>query len=41
MSVQEFDADSYITTRGCILGRVASEVAERAFAGERIAVVHA
>ncbi len=41
MSIQEFDADTYIDTRGCILGRVASEVAERALDGERIAVVNA
>lgn len=41
MSIQEFDADTIIDTRGCILGRVASEVAERALDGERIAIVNA
>lgn len=37
----EFDPDVIIDARGCILGRVASSVAERALNGERIAVVNA
>jgi large subunit ribosomal protein L13 len=41
MSVAEFDADVVVDARDCILGRVASKVAERALEGERIAVVNA
>ena len=41
MSVAEFDADLVVDGRGAILGRVASQVAERALDGERIAVVNA
>ncbi|PSP34024.1 50S ribosomal protein L13 [Halobacteriales archaeon QH_10_67_22] len=41
MSVAEFDADTVVDARDCILGRVASQVAERAIDGERIAVVNA
>ncbi len=41
MSVAEFDADVVIDARDCILGRVASIVADRALDGERIAVVNA
>ena len=41
MSVAEFDADLVVDSRDAILGRVASEVAQRALAGERIAVVNA
>jgi large subunit ribosomal protein L13 len=41
MSLAEFDADLVVDARDCILGRVASEVAERALDGERIAVVNA
>lgn len=41
MSLAEFEADLVVDARDCILGRVASEVAERALAGERIAVVNA
>jgi large subunit ribosomal protein L13 len=41
MSVAEFDADLVVDARDAILGRVASEVAQRALAGERIAVVNA
>lgn len=37
----EFDADVVVQARDCILGRVASEVAQRALAGERVAVVNA
>jgi len=41
MSIAEFDADVVIDARDCILGRVASEVAQRALDGERIAIVNA
>ncbi|MFB6074066.1 MAG: 50S ribosomal protein L13 [Haloarculaceae archaeon] len=41
MSVAEFDADVVVDVRDCILGRVASQVAERALDGERVAVVNA
>ena len=41
MSVAEFDADVVVDARDCILGRVASNVAERALDGESIAVVNA
>jgi large subunit ribosomal protein L13 len=41
MSYAEFEADVVVDARDCILGRVASQVAERALDGERIAVVNA
>ena len=41
MSVAEFDADVVVDARDCILGRVASQVAQRALEGERVAVVNA
>jgi len=41
MSVAEFEADTVVDARDCILGRVASQVAERALDGERVAVVNA
>ncbi|MFC7154750.1 50S ribosomal protein L13 [Halomarina halobia] len=41
MSVAEFDADVVVDARDCILGRVASNVAQRALDGERVAVVNA
>ena len=41
MSVSEFEADLVVDAADCILGRVASEVAERALDGERVAVVNA
>ena len=41
MSLAELDADVVIDARDCILGRVASNVAERALDGETIAVVNA
>ena len=41
MSIAEFDADLVVDARDAILGRVASEVAQRALDGERIAVVNA
>lgn len=37
----EFDPDAVVDARDCILGRVASLVAERALEGERVAVVNA
>lgn len=37
----DFTPDVIVDARGCILGRVASVVAERALSGERIAVVNA
>jgi len=40
MSVAEFEADVVIDARDCILGRVASEVAQRAMDGDRVAVVN-
>ncbi|SEO70066.1 large subunit ribosomal protein L13 [Halogranum amylolyticum] len=41
MSLAEFDADVVIDARDCIMGRVASEVAQRALAGETVAVINA
>jgi len=41
MSIAEFDADVVVDAGDCILGRVASNVAERALDGERVAVVNA
>jgi large subunit ribosomal protein L13 len=41
MSLAELDADVVVDARDCILGRVASKVAERALDGETIAVVNA
>ncbi len=41
MSYAEFDADVVVDARDCILGRVASQISERALEGERIAVVNA
>ncbi len=41
MSTAKFDADVVVDARDCILGRVASQVAERALDGERVAVVNA
>jgi len=41
MSTAEFDADVVVDARDCIVGRVASNVAERALDGERVAVVNA
>jgi large subunit ribosomal protein L13 len=41
MSLAEFDADIVVDARDCILGRVASQVAERAMDGERVAIVNA
>ncbi|WP_135362635.1 MULTISPECIES: 50S ribosomal protein L13 [Halosimplex] len=41
MSLAEFEADVVVDARDCILGRVASQVAERALDGERVAVVNA
>lgn len=41
MSLAAFDADVVVDARDCILGRVASNVAERALDGETVAVVNA
>ena len=41
MSLAEFDADLVVDASDCILGRVASEVAQRALDGERVAIVNA
>ncbi|MGA9400970.1 50S ribosomal protein L13 [Haladaptatus sp.] len=41
MSIAEFDADVVVDARDCILGRVASKVAQRAMDGETVAVVNA
>jgi large subunit ribosomal protein L13 len=41
MSLAEFDADVVVDARDCIVGRVASEVAQRALDGERVAVINA
>lgn len=41
MSVAEWDADTVVDARDCIMGRVASTVAARALDDERIAVVNA
>jgi large subunit ribosomal protein L13 len=41
MSTTEFDADVVVDARDCIVGRVASNVAQRALDGERVAVVNA
>jgi large subunit ribosomal protein L13 len=41
MSVAEFDADVVVDARDCIMGRVASQVAETAIDGQTVAVVNA
>jgi len=41
MNTSEFDADVVVDARDCILGRVASQVAERSLDGDSIAVVNA
>jgi large subunit ribosomal protein L13 len=41
MSVKAFEADVVVDASDCILGRVASQVAQRALDGERVAVVNA
>lgn len=41
MNLSDFDPDVVIDARYCVLGRVASEVAQRALDGEKIAVVNA
>jgi large subunit ribosomal protein L13 len=41
MSAAEFEADLVVDARDCIVGRVASNVAQRALDGERVAVVNA
>jgi large subunit ribosomal protein L13 len=41
MSAAAFEADLVVDAADCIVGRVASQVAERALAGETVAVVNA
>lgn len=41
MNLAEFDPEVVIDAEYCVLGRVATAVAERALAGERVAVVNA
>ena len=41
MSYAEFEADVVVDARDCIVGRVASQVAQHALDGERVAVVNA
>ncbi|MFO7833320.1 MAG: 50S ribosomal protein L13 [Halohasta sp.] len=41
MSAAEFEVDVVVDARDCILGRVASEVAQKVLDGERVAVVNA
>ncbi|WP_254271494.1 50S ribosomal protein L13 [Haloarcula marina] len=41
MSLAEFDADVVVDARDCIMGRVASQVAEKALDGQSVAVVNA
>ena len=41
MSAARFEVDVVIDARDCILGRVASEVAQQALDGQRVAVVNA
>ena len=41
MSLAEFDADVVIDARNCIVGRVASKVAQRVLDGETVAIVNA
>ncbi|MFC7177725.1 50S ribosomal protein L13 [Halosegnis marinus] len=41
MNAAEFDADIVVDARDCIVGRVASNVAQRALDGETVAVVNA
>ena len=41
MSYAEFEADVVVDARDCIVGRVASQVAQRALDGETVAVVNA
>jgi large subunit ribosomal protein L13 len=41
MSAMDFEADVVVDARDCIMGRVASEVAERALDGDSVAVINA
>ena len=41
MSAAKFEVDVVVDARDCILGRVASEVAQKALDGQRVAVVNA
>jgi len=41
MSLAEFDADVVVDARDCIMGRIASQVAEAALDGDTVAVINA
>ncbi|NHX35906.1 MULTISPECIES: 50S ribosomal protein L13 [Halolamina] len=41
MSVAEWEADVVVDARDCIMGRVASEIAQCALDGDRVAVINA
>ena len=41
MNYAEYEADVVVDARDCIVGRVASQVAQRALDGDRVAVVNA
>jgi len=41
MSLAEFDADVVIDAGDCVMGRVATDVAERALDGQRVSVINA
>ena len=41
MNTAEFDADLVVDARDCIVGRVASNVAQQALDGDRVAIVNA
>jgi large subunit ribosomal protein L13 len=41
MSLAEFDADVVIDAGDCVMGRVATDVAERALEGQRVSVINA
>jgi large subunit ribosomal protein L13 len=41
MSVAEWEADVVVDARDCIMGRVASEVAQSALDGNRVAIINA
>jgi large subunit ribosomal protein L13 len=41
MSLAQFDADLVVDARDCVMGRVATQVAESALDGDRVAVVNA
>ena len=41
MSVAEWEADVVVDARDCIMGRVSSEIAQRALDGDRVAIINA